>query len=139
MILIFLSRSQGKSLAQEKFRIILESLQKKKEKYISFNVKIKLAGQSNKSGKKVRKNIQLRFIDSCAYMASSLDKLASNLCDTRGIQCDECKDDMKLVNIFSNYIALLRCRRCKTKKSKDLEETVLKKNFIHTSRYWSCY
>ena len=37
-----------------------------KEKYIIFNVKInvKLAGVSNKYGTEVRKNIQLRFIDS---------------------------------------------------------------------------
>ena len=39
---------------------------KNKEKYIIFNVKInvKLAGVSNKYGTEVRKNIQLRFIDS---------------------------------------------------------------------------
>ena len=50
-----------------------------KEKYINFNVKInvKLAGVSNEDGKEVRKNIQLRFIDSCRFMASSLDKLSS--------------------------------------------------------------
>ena len=54
-----------------------------KEKYISFNVKInvKLAGVRDKDGKEVCKNIQLRFIDSCRFMASSLDKLASNLDD----------------------------------------------------------
>ena len=58
-----------------------------KEKYISFNVNInvKLAGMSNEDGKEVRKNIQLRFIDCCRFMASSLDKLASNLDD------DHCK------------------------------------------------
>ena len=55
-----------------------------KEKYVSFNVKInvKLAGVSNKDGTEVFKNIQLTFIDSCRLMASSLDKLASNLCHT---------------------------------------------------------
>ena len=54
-----------------------------KEKYISFNVKInvKLAGVRDKDGKEVCKNIQLRFIDSCRFVASSLDKLASNLDD----------------------------------------------------------
>ena len=52
-----------------------------KEKYISFNVKInvKLAGVKYKDGTQVHKNIQLRFIDSCRFMASSLDKLASYL------------------------------------------------------------
>ena len=59
-----------------------------KEKYISFNVKInvKLAGVRDEDGKEVCKNIQLRFIDSCRFMASSLDKLASNLDD------DQCKN-----------------------------------------------
>ena len=51
-------------------------------------------------------------------MASSLDKLASNLCDTREIQCDKCGGDIELVNISSKYIALLECKRHKTKKSK---------------------
>ena len=61
-----------------------------KEKYISFNVKlnVKLAGVRDKDGKEVHKNIQLRFIDSCRFMASGLDKLASNLCGTSSIQCD---------------------------------------------------
>ena len=47
-----------------------------KEKYISFNVKInvKLAGVKYKDGTQVHKNIQLRFIDSCRFMTSSLDK-----------------------------------------------------------------
>ena len=64
-----------------------------KEKYISFNVKInvKLAGVRDKDGKEVHKNIPLRFIDNCRFMASNLDKLASNLCGTSGIQCDKCK------------------------------------------------
>ena len=49
-------------------------------------------------------------------MASSLDKLASNLCDTHEIQCDKCEGYIELVNISSKYIALLECKRHKTKK-----------------------
>ena len=58
-----------------------------KEKYISFSVKIhiKLAGVRNEDGTEVGKNIQLRFIDSCRFMASSLDKLTSNLYGKSGI------------------------------------------------------
>ena len=107
-----------------------------KEKYISFNVKInvKLAGVKYKDGTQVHKNIQLRFIDSCRFMASSLDKLASNLCGTSGIQCNKCKGNMELINISGDYIASLGCERCITKKTKDLGELVLKKNLNHTNR-----
>ena len=78
-----------------------------KEKYISFNVKInvKLAGVRN-NGKELHKNIKLSFIDSFRFMASSLDKLASNLYGTSRIQCDKCKGNMELINISGNYIAL---------------------------------
>ena len=110
---------------------------KNKEKYISFNVKINvnLAGVKDKDGKEVYKNIQLRFIDSFRFMASSLDKLASNLCGTSGIQCDKCKGNMELINIPGDYIASLGCERCKTKKKKDLDGEL---NFNHTSRFLEC-
>ena len=70
-----------------------------KEKYISFNVKInvKLAGVSKKDGTEVHKNIQLRFIDSCRFMASSLDKLASNLDDG---QCKNLREFYKEEEVF---------------------------------------
>ena len=70
-----------------------------KEKYISFNVKInvKLAGVKYKDGTQVHKNIQLRFIDSCRFMASILDKLASNLDDD---QCKHLKEFYKEEEVF---------------------------------------
>ena len=109
-----------------------------KEKYISFNVKInvKLAGVKNKYGTEVYKNIQLRFIVSCRFMASSVDKLASNLCGTSGIQCDKCKGNMELINISGDNISSFACERCKTKKTKSLDEEVSKKNYNHVSRFW---
>lgn len=53
------------------------------EKYISFNVKVgvPLGGVTNSNGEQVTKKIELRFIDSCRFMPSSLDKLLSNLSD----------------------------------------------------------
>ena len=69
-------------------------------------------------------------------MASSLDKRASNLCSTSGIQCNKYKGNMELINISDDYIASLGCKRCRTKKTKDLDEEVLKKNFKHTSSFW---
>ena len=100
-----------------------------KEKYISFNVKVKvkLAGVRDKDGKEVCENIQLRFIDNCRFMASSLDKLVSNLCGTSGIQCGKCKGNMELINISDDYIAPLGCERCKTKKDKRPRQRGIKK------------
>ena len=90
MRLIFLSSSYEKFLTRKQGRII--SFAENKEEYISFNVKIivKLARVCNKEGKGVRKNIRLRFIDSCRFMVSSLDKLASNWDD----------DQLKLLEEF---------------------------------------
>ena len=70
-----------------------------KEKYISFNVKInvKLAGVRKKDVTEVRKNIQLRFIYILRFMASSLDKLASNLHDD---QCKHLREFYKEDEVF---------------------------------------
>ena len=126
----------GKKFNKSDIGVIAEN----KEKYISFNVKInvKLAGVKNKDGTEVCKNIQLRFIDSCRIMASSLDQLASNLCGISGIQCDKCKGNMELINISGDYIASFGCEGCRTKKAKDLDEGVLKNNFNNSSRSWEC-
>ena len=92
----------------------------------------------DEDGREACENIQLRFIDSCRFMTPSLDKLAGILCSTGGIQCDKCKGNMELINISGDYIASLGCERCRTKKTKDLDEGVLKKNFNCTSRFWGC-
>ena len=126
----------GKRFNKNNIGVIVEN----KEKYLSFNVKInvKLAGVSKKDGTEVRKNSQLRFIDSCRFLASSLDKLASNLCSTSEVKCDKCRDEMELIKISDKYTALFGCESCRTKKTKDLDERVLKKNFNHTSGFWEC-
>ena len=74
----------GKRFNKNDVGVIAEN----KEKYTSFNVKInvKLVGVRDKDGKGVHKNIKLIFIDNFRFMASSLDKLASNLSGTSGIQ-----------------------------------------------------
>ena len=42
---------------------------------------------------------------------------------------------MELENISSKYIALMECKRCEIKSTKDLDKRMLKKNFEDTSRY----
>ena len=123
----------GRRFKRKDIGVIAEN----KEKYISFNVKfnVKLAGVRDEDDTEVCGYIQLRFIDSYRFMASSLDKVASNLCGTSRIQCDKCKGNMELINISGDYIASLGCR---TQKTKDLDERVLKKNFNHTNRFWGC-
>ena len=103
----------GRRFNKNDIGVIAES----KEKYISFNVttNIKLAGVKYRDGTQLYKNIQLRFIDSCRFMVSSLDKVASNLYGTSWIQCDKCIGNMELINISGDYIASLRCERCRTK------------------------
>ena len=71
-------------------------------------------------------------------MASNLDKLASNLRGTSGIPGDKCKGNTELINISGECIASLGFERCRTKKTTDLGEGTLKKNFNHTSRFWAC-
>ena len=124
----------GRRFNKDDIGVIAENM----EKYISFNVKInfKLAGVSKKDGPEVHKNIQLRFIDSFRFIASSLDKLASNLCGTSGIQWDKCKGNMVLINISGDCIALLGCKRCRTKKTTVLDEEVLKKKLITPAGCW---
>ena len=84
MMLTYLYENLVKNFSSENIGCIAEN----KEKYISFNVKInvKLAGVFDEDGKQVYKTISLRFIDSFRFMASSLDKLSSNLAD------DQCKN-----------------------------------------------
>ena len=57
-------------------------------------------------------------------MASSLDKLPSNLCGTSEVKCDKCRDVMELIKISDEYTALFGCQRCRTKKTKDLDKRV---------------
>ena len=42
---------------------------------------------------------------------------------------------MELIKISDKYTTFFGCERCKTKKTKDLEKIVSKRNFDHTSKF----
>ena len=85
----------GKRFNKDDIWVIAEN----KGKYISFNVKIKvkLAGVTDKNGKQVYKNVELRFIDSFRFTQKSLDELARNLDDD---QCKNLRRFYKSENMF---------------------------------------
>ena len=65
----------GKKFNTGKISVITEN----NEKYISFNIDVVVDSYLDDSGKVKEKKIQLRFIDSMRFMASSLDSLTNNL------------------------------------------------------------
>ena len=77
---------------------------------------------SNEDGTEVHKNIQLRFIDSCRFMVSSLDKLASNLDDD---QCKHLKGFYKEDDVFRLMRRKSVCAYGYMDSSKKFEETKL--------------
>ena len=79
-------RELGKKFDTGKIGVISEN----KEKYISFNVDGVVDSHIDDSGEVKTKKIQLRFIDSFRFMASSLDSLRSNLVETNEIFCKKC-------------------------------------------------
>ena len=70
----FFVRELGKKFDIGKIGVIAEN----KEKY-SFNVDVVVDSYTDASGEVKEKKIQLRFIDSIRFMASSLDSLTNNL------------------------------------------------------------
>ena len=100
---------------------------KNREKYISFNVNVVVDIYEDKNGDIKEKKIQLRFIDSIRFMASSLDSLSSNLVGVSNMKCATCSKDCKFTHIDSDYVAHGKCKNCSSGYSKrklNREETM---------------
>ena len=69
-----------------------------KEKYISFTGDVIADWDEDELGKIKKKKIQVRFIDSMRFMASSLDSLTSNLVGVSEMICDNW--GVKVVNLL---------------------------------------
>ena len=115
---------EGKKFDKGKIGVIAEN----KEKYISFNVDVVVDKYLNKEGKEKEKKIQLRFIDSMRFMASSLDALSSNLTGVSEMVCNnnECEGSCEITHTDENSVAHGKCKDCYSGYSK----RQLNKNFI---------
>ena len=104
-------RELGKKLNTGKIGAIAEN----KEKYFSFNVDVDVDvvadSHTDDSGEVEEKKIQLRFIDSFKFMASSLDSLTSNLVGVSGMVCNNCRGSFELP-IDEYCIAHGKCKNC---------------------------
>ena len=105
-------RELGKKFDKNKICVIAEN----KEKYISFFVDVVVDKYLDKEGE--GKKIQLRFIDSMRFMASSLDALSSNLVGVNGMVCNVCRESCKLTHIDEDYVAHGKCEKCYSGYSK---------------------
>ena len=90
-----------------------------KEKYISFTIDIVVDQYVDALDEVKEKKIELRFIDSIRFMASSLDSLSSNLVGVSGMVCNECGGSCEFNHVNEDYIAHGKCRYCYSGYSKD--------------------
>ena len=92
-----------------------------KEKYISFTVDVIVDWYEDASSgdrEVEEKKIQLRFIDSIRFMASSLVLLSMKLVGVSEMVCNECGGSCEVTDVNEDYVAHGKCRNCYTGYSK---------------------
>ena len=104
----------GKKFDTGQIGVIAEN----KEKYISFNVDVVVGMYEDAFGELKEKKIQLRFIDSIRFMASSLDSLTNNLVGVSGMSCNVCGESCEFTHVDEYYVAHGKCRKCYSGYSK---------------------
>ena len=107
-------RELGEKFDKGKIDVTAEN----KEKYISFNVVVVVDKYLDKGGKQKEKKIQLRFIDSMRFMASSLHALSSNLVGVNGMVCNLCGESREFTHTDEYYVAHGECKNCYSGYSK---------------------
>ena len=107
-----------------------ECLGENTEKYILFSVLIKKEiTKKDKDGndKIIKISYNIKFIESCRFMSSSLSNLVDNL--SEGLHSDECtgcKSCLDYMSIKNNQI-IFRCIECKKTYKKDLNKESIKR------------
>ena len=83
-----------------------------KVNYINFTIDVIVDQYVDASGEVKGKKIQLRYIDSMRFIASSLDSLTSNLVGMSGMVCNNCGGSCECAHVNEDYIAHEKCRNC---------------------------
>ncbi|XP_057299543.1 uncharacterized protein LOC130630167 [Hydractinia symbiolongicarpus] len=143
-----------KQLAREFKSHEFKCLGENSEKYISFSIKqsVTFQGKDGEPLKQMKKNkktnqmkeveinttCKIKFINSCRFMQSSLSSLVDNLAGTNSesVSCNDCKSNMELIEIDSEYKAQFKCQTCYCSyKTVELNERSMKKKFSNTLKH----